>query len=189
MDRPNMKTEVTTGFRAAGFALLGLGWLGLVLGGIVVAFIPQSKYPPVVGWVLLAMAATILVTTAQTWVKAMPGLLGLATLNALIAGLTGHTANLSSAPIPRSDALTAAVLLATSTVLSLSFTSRKIYAVDRIAFLIYAICIFWGAVDHRVTLTLQMGIATFSLFSAWLYDRLRRAGGRVPRTIDSSPQT
>src|SRR5205807_7986084 len=71
--------------------------------------------------------------------------------------------------------------LVVSTALSASFTVRELRVVDRLAFLIYASCIFWGAVDHRVTLPVQMGIATFCLLSAWVYDRLqRRRGHNLP---------
>ena len=170
-------TQVKNGFRAVGLGLLGVGWLGLVLGGIMIAFAPASKYPPIIGWVLLALAAFILFTTAHRWVKASPGLLGLATLNALVSIFTRHATNLPSAPISRPDALIATLLLATSTALSVSFTSRKLNMLDRLAFLIYASCIFWGAVDHRVTLPVQMGVATFCLFFAWAYDRMRHRRG------------
>jgi|GEM_PF-2428292 len=177
MTKPSTMTQVKNGFRSAGTALLGLGWLGLVLGGMAITFSPSSKYPPAVGWVFLAVAATILVTTAQRWVKALPGLLGLATLNALFAMFSGYPTNLPSVPISRSESLVATLLLAVSTALSLSFTVRELRVVDRLAFLIYATCILWGAVDHRVTLPAQMGVATFCLFSAWVYDRIQRRGG------------
>lgn len=174
-------TQVKNGFRTAGAWLLGLGWLGLVFTGMAIAFPPPSKYPPAVGWVLLTVAAIILVTTAHRWVKALPGLLGLATLNALVSIFSGHATNLPSVPISRSESLVATLLLAVSTALSPSFTARELRLVDRLAFLIYASCIFWGAVDHRVTLPVQMGVATFCFFSVWVYDRIeRRRGHNLP---------
>jgi hypothetical protein len=180
MAKSETMVQVKSGFRIAGAWLLGFGWLCLVLAGMAVAVSP-SKYPPVVGWLLLAVAAIILVTTAQRWVKALPGLLGLATLNALFSIFSGHATNLPSVPISRSESLVATLLLVVSTALSPSFTARELRVVDRLAFLIYASCIFWGAVDHRVTLPVQMGIATFCLLSAWVYDRLqRRRGHNLP---------
>jgi len=180
MTKSDTMAQVRNGFRTAGAWLLGLGWLGLVFAGMAIAF-STSKYPPVAGWVLLAIDAIILVSTAHRWVKALPGLLGLATLNALVSVFSGHATNLPSVPIPRFEATVATLLLGMSTALSPSFTSRKLSIVDRLAFLIYASCILWGAVDHRVTLPVQMGVATFCLLVAWAYDRLqRRRGPNLP---------
>jgi hypothetical protein len=175
MGKTNMITQVRNGFRAAGTALLGLGWLGLVIAGLGEAFTPPGR--PIVGWALLAVAAIILVATAHSWVKALPGILGLATLNALVSILLGHATNLPSVPISRSESIVATLFLAISTAMSPSFTVRGLRVVDRLAFLIYASCIFWGAVDHRVRLSVQMGFATFCLFSAWGYDRIERRRG------------
>jgi hypothetical protein len=176
MEERTVMSQVKSGFRTAGAWLLGLGWLGLVFAGMGIAF-STSKYPPAVGWVLLVVAAIILVTTAHRWVKALPGLLGVATLNAFVSIFSGHATNLPSVPISHSEALVATLLFAVSTGLSPSFTVRELRVVDRLAFLIYATCILWGVVDHRVSLPVQMGVATFCLFSVWVYDRIRHPRG------------
>jgi hypothetical protein len=178
---PSVRTQVKNGFRAAGAALLGLGWLGLVIGGLIEAFAPPSQFTPpgtphpIVGWVLLIAAATIFVTTVHHWVKALPGILGLAGLNALFSIFSGHAPGLPSVLIPLPDAIGAALLLYASAYLSISFTKRELRLVDRLAFLIYATSIFWGAAQHRHGSWMQMGIGTFCLFSAWAYDRIQRS--------------
>lgn len=82
-------SQVKSGFRAAGGWLLGIVWLGLVFGGLGVAFTP-SQYPPAMGWALLAIAAAIFVATANRWVKALPGIFGVASFNSLVTIGTGR---------------------------------------------------------------------------------------------------
>jgi hypothetical protein len=77
--RKETKSQVISGLRKTGAWLLGMAWLGLVFAGMAIAFSP-SNYPRAAGWVLLVLAAIILLATADRWVKAFPGLLGVATI-------------------------------------------------------------------------------------------------------------
>ncbi len=187
MRKTGTMSQIRSGFRIAGAWLLGFGWLFLVFSGLAVAFSPgEGKYPPVVGWVLLVFAAVILVATAQRWVKALPGILGVATLNGVLEVSSGHAINSPSVPISRFEAVVATLLLAASTTISLSFTRRNLNMVDRIAFLAYASCIAWAGVANRVIL--PAGTAACCLFFAWAYDRFRRPRnhGQTSKLRDSA---
>src|SRR4029077_5580943 len=127
---------------------------------------------PIVGWTLLVIAAVILVATADRWGNALPGIMGVATINSIVTISTGHRPNNPSVLISHSQAIVATILLASSTILSLDFRARKLNLLDRMSLLIYASCIAWGAVQVRVTY-LAAGIATFCLLLAWMYNRFK----------------
>jgi hypothetical protein len=67
-------TEGKRGFRLAGLWLLGFGWLFLVFSGLAIVTTP-SPPPPALGWILLALAATIALGSVDRWAKIFPGLL------------------------------------------------------------------------------------------------------------------
>jgi hypothetical protein len=131
--------QVKSGFQTAGAWLLGFVWLCLVLGGIIIGFSP-SNYPPGLGWLLLAVAAAVLVLTVDRWVKAFPGIMAVATVNSLITISSGHATGNASVLIPRSTAILATLLLAGGTALSLTFR-RKVSVLDRFALLALAVSI------------------------------------------------
>jgi hypothetical protein len=66
--------QVKGGFRTAGAWLLGFAWLCLVFAGLAEAFSPEGR-SPMLGWVFLAVAAAVLVATANSWVRAFPGIM------------------------------------------------------------------------------------------------------------------
>jgi hypothetical protein len=161
--------QVKKGFRTVGAWLLGFAWLCLVFAGIIIGF-SQNKYPRGLGWALLAVAAAVLVLTADRWIKAFPGILGVATFNSLIAVFSGHATGNVSVLIPKTTAILATLLLAVGTVLSLSFRNERMSALDRSAVLTLVVSIGWGAVDIRRWLhALAVGICC--LFLAVLYKR------------------
>jgi hypothetical protein len=167
--------QVKGGFRTAGAWLLGFAWLFLVFAGMAIGFSP-SKYPPAVGWLMLAAAATILVLTVDGWVRAFPGIMAVATINSLLTISSGHATGNPSVLIPRTTAILATLLLAVGTALSMTFR-RKVSVPDRSALLALAVSIGWGAVDVRHWLP-ALAVGTCCLFLAWVYDRTRRSASR-----------
>jgi hypothetical protein len=119
-----------------------VGWLGLVFGGMAMAFSP-SPHSPVVGWVLLVFAAVLLVATMDWWVKAFPGLLILATLNGIITVYTGHLINKASIPIPCSEAVIITLFFGASGFLCARFRTRGLNVIDRAALFTFMFCLFW----------------------------------------------
>jgi hypothetical protein len=182
----SIKAQVKSGFRSTGIIFLFMGWLGLVFGGLAVAFTP-SLHSPVLGWFLLLAATVIFFRTMDRWIKgAFSGILAVATLNSFFCIITGHVTT-TSAPISHLHALIMTCLSAGSTALSLTFRNRKLRMLDRVAIFIFVFCIFAGAVYDEVRLhhrgtdveqiiltSLSLGIGLFCLFIAWAYDRFQR---------------
>jgi hypothetical protein len=103
----SVKEQVQSGFRRAGGWLLGIAWFGLVLWGIVEAFgieanFSEGHHPSrILGYLVLAAAATIFVTTANSWKRVFPGIMLAATLGALLELESGHLMNIPAVHIPR----------------------------------------------------------------------------------------
>lgn len=175
-----------SGFRLTGTILLFVGWFGLVLGGLGVAFTP-SPHSPVLGWILLLAAAVIFFMTMDRWIKgAFSGILAVGTLNAFFCIVTGRLTT-TSAPISHLHAVIMTALFAGSTALSLTFRDRKLRVLDRVAIFIFVFCIFAGALYDEVKLhhmgtqleqitlaLLSLGVGCSCLFMAWGYDRYQR---------------
>src|SRR5712692_9216431 len=142
-----ISSQVKSGFRTAGAWLLGFGWLVLLGGGMALTFSPEAgKYPRPVGWILLVLAATVYVATMNRWIKALPGILGVATINAFITIIRGHMPNSPNVPISSFEAVAVTLILGVCTYLSISFSDRKLNLVDRVALLVFLSSILWGAV-------------------------------------------
>jgi len=151
--------------------LLGVVWLGLVFGGMAIAFSP-SPHSRMVGWVLLVLAAVVLVATMDWWVKAFPGLLILATLNGIITVYTGHLINNTSIPIPRSEAIIITLFFGASGFLCARFRTGVLNVIDRAALFTFMFCLFWQAAAPRFA-GVAGGVAFCALLLAWTYGRVR----------------
>ena len=161
-------TRIVSGLRTVGAWLLGMAWLFVVFAGMGISF-SASRYRPFVGWILLAAAAVVFVATATRWIKALPALVGFATLNSLATVVTGHLTNQPSVSISRIEAMLATLLLGTGAALSVSFTKRALNVLDRIVLLIFVLCIVWGATEPPFTLV-ALGVGVCCLFLAWAYE-------------------
>lgn len=156
--------------RIVGGVLLSVLTFGLLIGGagILSSVIPGSK---VVGAACLGIATVVLVFTVERWAKMLPGLLFLATINALLMAASGHLLNNPSVPVAPQKALTAAALTALSCVLSLHFHDMRLGTMHRAALLFFVACLVWGMLSSFHILPLVLGTA--GLGSAWAYDRVR----------------
>ncbi len=187
MSKGETMTHVRNGFRTAGAWLLGFAWLFLVFAGMGIAF-SSSPHSPVMGWVLLAIAAIGLVVTADHWVKAFPGLMIVATFNSLIMISSGHSIGSPAVLVPRWMAVGGAVAFAVATALSYTFRGRRLGVVDRLALLALPASIVWGAIDQHVALPALAG-GVGCLFLAWAYGRIRHHGGPNHRASHADPMT
>src|SRR5689334_20096577 len=129
-------SEAKSGFRRAGAWLLGLTWLGLMFAGLAMAFTPSS-HSPALGWVLLGLAAVIAIATMDRWIRIFPGLLAYGVLGSIVTLVDGHVVNHPEVHVSRTEAVFMILFFATATVLSLTFTNRRLHAWDRIALIVF----------------------------------------------------
>lgn len=156
-----------------------MGWFGLVFGGMAIAFTPSS-HSPVVGWVLLGIAAIIEVATMDHWVKVFPGLLAFGILGGMLELLDGHALNNPPVPVSKHDAAIILVVCVLGTAISATFTKRRLRLLDRVALFAFVFCFFWQAAQPKLMrVALGMGIGVLAL--AWLYNHLTRQAAQ-PRS-------
>ena len=189
MDKRSIGSQVKGGFKLTGKVLLMMGWLGLVLAGLAhgLGFASGGLNRPLLGSAILAVATAIFFWTMDRWIKVFPGLVALATLNALVAVFTGHATGNPSVRLAPREAAIYFLLLSVCTVVSFRFTKRKLKlrVLDRLAVFTFVSCIFWAAVDARVQI-IAPAAASGLLAFAWVYDHLwkdqnpeSRLSGRV----------
>lgn len=180
MDRKGTAVKVKGGLRRVAAWILGMGWLGVVIAGMAIAFSP-SPHSPAIGWVLLGIAALILILTTDKWVKAFSALLACGIVGGIITIAEGHAVNNPQVRVARFSAIIMTLLIAASALVSFTFTKRKLHLPDRVALFVF--CFFWGAAAPRLwLLTLVIGFS--SLVVAWVFDRVHRR--RVPERPSAS---
>lgn len=172
MSKNTVGKQIKNGFQSVGTWLLGFAWLGLVFAGMAVAFTPSS-HSPALGWVLLGIAALILVFTMDRWVKIFPGLLAYGVVSSILMLVNGHAANHPEVPVSRLEAVLLIGFFAAAAVLSFTFTKHKLTLPDRIALFTFIFCFFWQAVAPRLML-IALAIGFSCLVGAWIYDRTHR---------------
>jgi hypothetical protein len=178
----SMSNSANSGIKIVGAWLLGIVWLGLVFGGLAIAFTP-SPHSPVLGFLLIGIAAVILAFTVNKWVKVFPGLLAYGILGSVLTLVEGHVVNHPEVTVSHQKAVAMILYFAGATGLSLTFLKRKLSVVDRFAILAFVFCFFWQAVIPNL-MVVALGVGLFCLIIAWAYDR---AGMGRKRNHKASP--
>lgn len=148
----------------------GVGWLGLVFAGMAIAFTPGLP-SPVVGWVLLGVAAVIALVTMDHWVKVFPGLLAFGILGTILELLDGHALNNPQVPVSRPDGAIVLLVCALGTAISVTLAKRRLRLLDRIALFAFVFCFFWQAAQPKL-MRFALGIGLGMLVLAWFYNYL-----------------
>jgi hypothetical protein len=118
--------------------LRSLSWLS-VIAWLIVAFIAvgvatsQTSYPAPFGWIVLAMLMWVAAITAERWVRVLPGMLGVAALNALYSVVSGHFGLNPPKPIARPVAAVIMVALIGGAYLATGYMNRKLTKVDGVS--------------------------------------------------------
>jgi len=181
MSDNTVRKQIKSGFRLAAAWLLGFAWLFLVFGGLAIITTPP---PPsaILGWVLLSIAAVILVVTMDRWVRVFPGLLAYGIFGSILILVDGHALNHPEVLITRPEALVLIAFFAAGTILSFTFTKHRLTVPDRIGLFVFILCFFWQAVAPRLMI-IALAIGFACLIGAWGCDRVRRR-----RPGDGSPR-
>lgn len=129
---PNRWAEVKSGVSIAARWVLTIGWICLVAYGAGLAS-SDAPHRRDLGRILVVLAGVIAIVTVDHWVKMLPGILGLAVLNLLIAVWTGPASSDRAARIPRLRAFVMLLAFVTCGALSAPLQSRKLTALDRFA--------------------------------------------------------
>ncbi len=180
MSKDTVGSQVKNGFRRAGAWLLGFAWLFLVFGGLAIITSPP---PPsaILGWVLLGIAALVLIFTMDRWVKVFPGLLAYGVLGSVLMLVDGHAVNHPEVAVSRFEGVVMIVFFTIAAVLSLTFTKRKLRVTDRVALFGFVVCFFWQAVVPNL-MRVVLGVGFCFLLFAWLYDHFQHRRGRGSRS-------
>lgn len=176
MGKRRTGVQVKDGFKLTGKVLLMMGWFGLVLAGLGEGgFASGGLNRPLLGSAILVVTAVIFLWTMNRWIRVFPGLVALATLNAIGTFFTGHATGNPSVPLTQTEAAIYAVLLVICTIVSFRFTKRKLRlrVLDRITVSCFVFCIFWTAVDERVQV-IAPAVGCGALILAWAYDRFHQ---------------
>ena len=168
------RAEIGRGFRLAGAWLFFGVWLCLIFGGLGTLASSSARFPPIVGWLALALAAVIALVTMDRWVKVLPVFLAYGVLNGLFMVATGHLVNDSSKGIPRGTAVALTLLGVGSALFGATLRSRRLTKVDRVALSAVVVSLVGGLVNERFTLW-SFGLMFCSLAIAWWADRYDRA--------------
>jgi hypothetical protein len=169
-----VKEQVKSGFRLAGNVLLTIATAMLLLGGVAYTFIPSllidpTSRSPVLGWVSLIIATTILIWKMDRWVTILPGIIGYAAFGGMLAIVSGHLENNPSKLIARTDAAIITALLLVASAVSSTFKERSLNIVDRIALLVFVFSWAFSMSPTRSRMFLAQGIGLATLLLAWAY--------------------
>ena len=157
---------------AAGAYIVAAFWLCLVYTGeVLVSRSETDDHSHLVGWTILFVASSVLVTTMDHWVKFLPVIFGAAIPGALLAAGTGHLPN--GRPFPRSIAVALMALLVGCGLVSRTFARRKLTILDRAALIGFVVAFVTSmGVDMPTSILVCFGIGFACLVAAWLRNRL-----------------
>jgi len=153
-------------------------WLALVFGGLGTVFSSEARFPPIVGWLALAIAAVVAVLTMERWVRVLPAFLAYGVFNGLFMIATGHLVNDASKTVPPGTAVIITLLGAGATLVGISLASHKPTWVDRLAALGVFASLLVGLVNERLTVW-SFGLMFCCLAVAWWTERALRRHHRA----------
>jgi hypothetical protein len=153
--------------RWASFAV----WLLLFFGALITVGSPNRQFPVALGWVMLAIAAAVLVMTMSYWVHLLPVLFGYGALNGLLSIVNGHLGTDASRPISRVHAVMMTACFIGCALLTIRFR-RPVTLADRLGLLGAFAAVVFGVFDERASVSACI-LMFMSVLAAVLFDVLR----------------
>jgi hypothetical protein len=150
-----------------GAYVAGVFWVAFVWGALKVLSIPDTgRHSHLAGWTILVIAAAIMITTLNHWVKYLGVMLGGGVLGGILATMKGHLLN--DRPIPRLAAAGVTALLIGCSLITRRFVFRQPNAFDRVALIGFlAACIGGFVKDTSESVLIGVGAGFGCLLAAW----------------------
>ena len=181
-----VSAQVANGARLGAYWVLAIAWIILVASGIgsILSEVPDHR---VSGWVCVSLGAILATVFAGTWVKILPGLLGLGVLNALITIWLGHPLAVPAAlVVPRIQSTAILLILVACGAVSTTYEARRLTIVHRLALLSFLVsqilAIAW------FPSVLGFVLMLLSLLAGWAIDIFRKGTRSGPPIHLRSPE-
>jgi hypothetical protein len=160
-------------------------WIAFVWGGLTVLSAPDTrKHSHLAGWAILVIAAAVMITTMNHWVKYLQVILGGGILGGLLAIAQGHLLN--GAPFSRMIAAGLTAVLIGCSLISQTLAKRSLRILDRVALVAFVAALASGMVVGTPAWGLVCVSVGFGcLFAAWLYNRLSPISNPIKRACHS----
>lgn len=132
------------------------------------------------GFLALVIIATVLYSTARHWVQWLPGLLIFGVINSLIGLATHHAPTNPQAEVSAWVAGILVIYYAVGCVVSYHYDATRLSVVDRLALLLYLLCMIWPAFATSKLATLtpvvawSMSVGMAALIASFAVHRARR---------------
>src|SRR5262245_31049170 len=183
MNSQSIKEQVVSGLALAAKVLLAFATVGMFWGGIIVITAPERVRPDsflfrlvgigthsfIAGWLCLAVSTSILILTMDRWVKALPGLF----LYSAFGGLIMTSGRYAGDPVPQRVAWFLTLFAVLTAIVSWTFRERKLYAIDRIALMVFQTCLALAVTPNLPRMFKALTTGFSALLLAWAFDRIR----------------
>jgi hypothetical protein len=154
------------GFQFARVAsiLLLFACLGLVGGGLVRIF--KDGAGNLIGWAMLGGGFLVTFATVNQWGRILPGVFGLAGINALVTLWSGHQINRPDMPVPRAVAVVLAVVFFSAAFLSGSIAVREFNVAHKLLLFAVFVLLLIAMIANQFAIPGAIG-AVACLFVLW----------------------
>jgi hypothetical protein len=161
--------------------LLLFACFGLVGGGVV--RVSNNDGHRIVGMVMVCAGILLAAATIEQWARILPGVFGVAGLNALAELFSGHRVNHPSIVTSRTFALTFVIVLFSAAALSVPVSTAKFTGVHRILLPVVFVLLVLQILSDRFAIAAALGMLC-CLCILWRVSRANHVGSHGSREHD-----